>query len=327
MSSVERELEAFQVGLTSRQVEAVCRRGLGEDAPLLRAVELSGGTYNTTYRIDLVDRPGVVLRVAPDDGHQNTTDRHAMRNEYAAAPYLAGLGSLVPSVLAADFTHQVIDRDFMFQTLLPGVAASDGLERYPRAQWAEFYQQLGGIARQIHAVEGPAFGYVAGPFFASWSDALVSSYADAATELTEAGLDPSQVRRIANCASSDHALLDAVEPRLLHGDLWHVNILIDPDADKPIITGVHDSDRASWGDPLADWTVDRAQQRPGTERDAFWTTYGALPSDAATRRRLLYYRARNLVGGRLDIHRRGLDLSGIPPEHWDLAPVLAELLS
>lgn len=327
MHSVEREPGAFQVGLTVSQIEAMCRRGLGGDTLVLRAAELSGGTYNTTYRIDLVDRAAVVLRVAPHSDRQNATDRDAMRNEYVAAPYLAGLGSLVPHILAADFTHCVVDRDYMFQTLLPGVVAADGLERYPRAHWAEFYRQLGGITRRIHDVTGTAFGYVAGPSFSRWTDALLSSFADVATEYTDVGLDPTQVSQVADCARSDRSVLDAVEPRLLHGDLWHVNIMIDPDADRPTITGIYDSDRASWGDPLADWTVDRAQQRPGTERDAFWTTYGTLPSDPATRRRLLYYRARNLVGGRLDIHRRDLDVSEIPPEHWDLSPVLDELLS
>lgn len=37
-----------------------------------------------------------------------------------------------------------------------------------------------------------------------------------------------------------------------------------------MICGVFDNDRASWGDPDADWPVFLAPLQPGIARDAFW---------------------------------------------------------
>ena len=128
-------------------------------------------------------------------------------------------------------------------------------------------------------------------------------------------------------ASRRHrAELDEITvPALLHGDLWTLNILVDSDPDQPTITGVLDCDAASWGDPMSDWTINRMLSRPGTEVDAFWQTYGRPASGATGSIRALLYRARNVLGARLDIHRRGLNLADIPPIHWDVTDVLRAL--
>jgi len=44
-------------------------------------------------------------------------------------------------------------------------------------------------------------------------------------------------------------------PNLLHGDLWTFNLLVAHSNDRPAITGVLDTDRAWWGDPMADWIM------------------------------------------------------------------------
>ncbi|MFE4205468.1 hypothetical protein ACFRSX_30960 [Streptomyces goshikiensis] len=63
---IERSANASQQGLTERQILAVIRRAFGPSAEVRSARELSGGMYNTTYRIDLADREEpVVLRGPP----------------------------------------------------------------------------------------------------------------------------------------------------------------------------------------------------------------------------------------------------------------------
>ncbi|MEU4358736.1 hypothetical protein [Streptomyces virginiae] len=63
---IERSANAFQQGLTERQILAVARRAFGPGAEVRAARELGGGMYNTTYRIALAERgEPVVLRVAP----------------------------------------------------------------------------------------------------------------------------------------------------------------------------------------------------------------------------------------------------------------------
>jgi aminoglycoside phosphotransferase (APT) family kinase protein len=326
LQPVERTSDAFQQPVAGGQIEAMCRRAFGDHARIGRVAEIGVGTYNSTYRVDIEGRDPVILRVAPDRTRQWRSDRDAMRNEYAAAPYLVTLGRIVPRILAVDFTHQLIGRDYMFQTLLGGVPADRGLGSYPRSRWGSYYRQLGAITRAVHDVRGERFGRVAGPGFATWSEALTDQLLAAAGDFDGAGLDSGDVRRVAAAAGVHRAVLDTVsQPRLLHGDLWRLNILLDPDAAEPTITGVLDCDGASWGDPMADWTIHRIRQRPGAEADAFWDTYGRPAMDAASALRELFYRGRNLVGVRLDIHRRGIDLDDVPPIHWDLSDVLSRL--
>jgi hypothetical protein len=81
--------------------------------------------------------------------------------------------------------------------------------------------------------------------------------------------------------------------------------MVEPGAAEPTITGVCDSDRGFWGDPLADWTVYCAGQRPGTERDAFWETYGRPVMSPAAAVRSQIYLARHIVSARLERHRLG----------------------
>lgn len=323
---IERSANSFQQPVTADEIEAMCRRSLGADVRVTAATEIGVGTYNSTYRLDLDARAPVVLRVAPAPARQSPGDRHAMRNEYAAAPYLAPLGLLVPRILAADFTHQLIGRDYLFQTLVDGVPAHTGLDAYPRSEWVPFYRQLGAITRTIHDVRGDRFGSVAGPTHDTWSEALICQFQGLAADLQDAGLDAGGCRRIIDLAGHHRAVLDDIPgPRLLHGDLWTLNILIEAGAAEPTITGVLDSDCASWGDPLGDWTLDRVRHRPGAERNAFFDSYGRPPQDAGTSLREQFYRARHLIGSRLDLQRRGMALAEVPPIHWDLTEVLATL--
>ena len=326
VQTVEREADAFQQPVSPDRIEAMCRRAFGEHVRVTRVVEIGVGTYNSTYRVDVEGRESVILRVAPDRARQSGSGRDAMRNEYAAAPYFAALGALVPRNLAVDFTHQLIGRDYLFQTLLPGTPASQNLDSYPESGRASYYRQLGAVTRAIHDVRGESFGRVSGPGFATWSEALADWFRTLARDYDESGLDSGDVHRVIAAAEARRAVLDEIgEPRLLHGDLWTLNILIDPGADEPAITGILDCDAASWGDPLADWTIHRVRQRAGTEVDAFWDTYGHPIADAAATVRDLFYQARNLIGARLDIDRRNIDLATVPPIHWDLTEVLARL--
>jgi len=303
---IERSADSFQQPVTPEQISAMCRRAFGANTPVLSAVELGDGTYNSTYRVDIGAERAVILRVAPEPARQFRSEREWMRNEYASVPYFAPIATLIPRTLAIDFTHELIGRDYLFQTLLDGLPAPEGLDAYPREAWASFFRDLGTIARSIHAVRGEGFGPVAGPHFATWSGALVAYFDDMAADLQEVGLDAADVHEVAMLAARSRSVLDEItEPRLLHGDLWTANLMVEPGAPEPTIIGVLDCDRTIWGDPEADWPIYRASQRPGTERDAFWETYGPLASTPAAELRMLFYQARHISALRLECHRLG----------------------
>jgi aminoglycoside phosphotransferase (APT) family kinase protein len=303
---VARDVGAFQRGLTGAEVEAVCRRAFGAGGVPVRAVELGFGGYNSVYRVELAGRDeAVVLRVAPEERVQFGSERGLMRNEYASLPWLAGIAELMPRVLAVDWSHEVVDRDWMIQSCLPGAPAPEQLGRYPRAGRTTFFRQLGAIARTVHDVRGPHFGRPAGPAYASWSEVVIASLTQIADDIEQVGLDASDVREAVALAAEHRATLDEVrEPRLLTGDLWTVNCLLDADAPEPRISGVLDFDRTEFGDPAADWTIRMAQAKDD-EREAFWESYGDLDRSPDATRRAAIYEARHLAAIRLERYRLG----------------------
>lgn len=319
--AIAREITDFQRPVDPSVITSILRRALGSDSGILRVVEVGIGTYNNTYRVDRDGEDPVYLRIAPE-----RTARDAMRNEHAATPFLSALGALIPRTLAADFTHQLLDRDYMVQTAVPGTPASGVYASYSSQAKRHFHRELGRITRALHDVRGPWFGPVGGPGESTWSSAMVARYRLLAQDYADAGLGTGDIERLVAGVADHRDVLDQItEPRLLHGDLWTLNILVDSDPDRPTITGILDYDAASWGDPLSDWTINQVQIRAGTEVDAFWDTYGTPAASDAANIRALFYQARNVLGSRLDIHRRGLDLAKIPPVHWDLTPVLDAL--
>jgi aminoglycoside phosphotransferase (APT) family kinase protein len=293
--------------VTAGQIFAMCRRVLGESAEVRSAVELGWGSYNTAFRVELAEGPLVVLRIAPSPDKQMRSERHWLRSEYAATAWLVGLGSLVPRVLGADFTHQVIGRDYLVQSFLPGVPAPDKLPAYDRKLWPGFFSQLGAITRRMHNIVGDSWGPLAAPVDVRWSDALLRSLTDSRADLAGWSLPAGDVTQLCAVVERHRDRLDhAGRPRLLHGDLWTANILLDPHAIEPTVTGVVDADRAWWGDPLADWSVYRADSRAVlSERDAFWRAYGGRPAGRDVEWRLKFYRGRHLVAERVEAARGG----------------------
>lgn len=220
----ERPTGAFQQPVPAEQVQMMCRRAFGSGVRILSAVELCGGMYNNTFRVELAAGKPAILRVAPEPSRQSRIEREHVRNEHAVQPFLVLMASLMPRFLAVDFTHEIVGRDLMVQSVRSGVPAAEGLNVRPRSEWGSFFAQLGAIARKIHDVRVPHFGPVAGPWFNRWSDAVVASLQDTVADLEDAGLDAGDVRDVAAAAEKYRAVLDEVtEPRLMSGDLWTVH--------------------------------------------------------------------------------------------------------
>ncbi|MEU3047518.1 aminoglycoside phosphotransferase family protein [Streptomyces sp. NPDC006984] len=322
---VERTSQAFQQSVTSEEVQGVCRRVFGSDARVVSAVELGSGMYNNTYRVAVAgqERP-VTLRVAPEPGRQFRSERELMRNEYASLPYLAVISSLLPRIIAVDWTHEVIGRDWMVQSFLDGVPAPERLGDYPRTLWPTFFRQMGAIARQVHAVRGPHFGPVTGPAYGTWSEAVIASLEDIAADLDGAGLDAADVRKVAAVVGHNHAILNEVtEPRMTLGDFWTLNVMLHGSAPEPTITGVFDTDRTWWADPASDWTIQMATAK-ADEREAFWESYGPLHRSPSAVWRARIYEARHLGAIRLERYRLGKE-DAVAESYGAMADLLAHL--
>jgi aminoglycoside phosphotransferase (APT) family kinase protein len=297
---LERLTKGMPLSPTANQIVAMCQRAFGPSVHISSARQLSGGTFNTTFLIILNDQQ-VILRIAPPPTAQLLwTEQWLMRREHHIQPFFAALSPLVPRTLLADFTHQLIDRDYIFQTWLAGDRWDEIAGRLTPDEALRLWEQFGHVTKTIHSTVGTTFG---GPYpmpeFPSWSQTILYHLEAAAQAMTDAQLDMTELRSVVAIVQSHTATLDAVaQSRLLHGDLWLFNILVKRDSDGLTISGVLDTDRAWWGDPLADWTmfVLAMGTRPETQRfhARFWQAYGTVEQTPETAFRQAVYEAMHI---------------------------------
>ena len=268
---------------------------------------IAGGGYNTTFRLRLADGTQAVLRVAPRPEDERPSERGMMRNEWAAIPLLRPVAHLMPATLVADFTHELIDRDYLIQSFLPGVRAREAIKNWAPSQVTGFWRSLGEILAVIHTVTASTFGRVIGPHHDSWSQTMRACFVAVADGCDELRLDSSDLRLLANLVGESGALLDQIgRAHLLHGDLIPGNVMVDPDEPSRGVIGIFDCDRVWWGDPAADWTMLAVERLPSEYAAGFWTGYGRdlMASEPAQARRELY-RAYGLGEARLEHARLG----------------------
>jgi aminoglycoside phosphotransferase (APT) family kinase protein len=271
----------------------MCQRGFGNNAQIHSVNELSGGTFNTAYLVTFTDQSKAILRVAP--AHTAETaweDVFLMRSEHAMQPYFAPIAALMPKTLLVDFTHQLIDRDYMFQTFIEGERWDDAWEELSPEENQILWRQFGSITKQIHDVRGETFGLPRPGFqFARWSETVIDRMERTLQAATALQLDTADLTHSLETIKTHPQPLDDIQvPRLLHGDLWLFNLLIRRGASGSSIVGVLDADRSWWGDPMADWTMFiLAHAEPEKGHAHFWQAYGALESSSSARFRKTVY--------------------------------------
>lgn len=298
--------------LTPDEVQAACERAFGHDVVVESAHELAGGAFNSTYLIHLAGRAPVVLRVAPPpECDLPWHEANLMRHEHAIQPYLAPIAPLLPTTLMIDFTHLILPRDYLFQSFMPGEQWKGIADQLSPQDEERLWRELARILQTIHGVEGEAFGVPDSTRrFPTWSAAVLDWLARSLADAQRAGLDTENIQCLRELAQARADLLDEINvPRLLHGDLWPVNILVERGESGESgarISAVLDSDRVSWGDPLADWTF-YLLPRGTTERvqAIFWDEYGARETTLGARFRAGVYEGLNISNVLSDMRRNG----------------------
>jgi len=285
--------------LTLDEIIATCHCAFGEAGHVESVEGLDGGEFNAVYRVRMAGREPVILRAAPPATRVLPWHEHAlMRREVAVQPYFAPLGPLLPRTLFADFTRQLMPRDYLFQQDMPGVRWLDVEQKLSPDEEESLWREFAAILQRIHAVTGDTFGQPwPGRHYASWS-ATALDWLDLTTaEVTQVGEDIRSVLLVRDIAARHADLLDEIHtPRLLHGDLWTFNLLIERGpATPPRITAVLDYDRAIWGDPFFEWTFHLLRRRARPElRAAFLEAYGAPDHTPGQRLREAVYEAIHL---------------------------------
>ncbi len=290
---VHREPEAFQQPISFDEIKVMCERAFGQRTAILSITELGDGQFNNTYLIRLLDQGSVILRVAPSITHCIFWhEEFLMRRELSIQPFLAPIAPLLPRTLVTDFTHQLIDRDYMFQSYMPGETWLTFRENLTPEEHDDLWRQFGRLVKTISSVQGDTFGLVHhGPQFSRWSPVVIDWLQRTIIDAKNTNMDAILLHTLLSIVCRNTSLLDEItHPRLLHGDLWLFNLLFERKEDGPRITAVLDADRGSWGDPLADWTFFLLSRRGSLHEQAlFWQEYGKPEQDVGARFRQQVY--------------------------------------
>ena len=325
---VQRDPQAFQQAISPEHMEAMCARAFGQETAVDSVRELDGGQFNNTYLIELAGRSPLILRVAPPPERCIFWhEKYLMRRELAMLPFLAPIAPLLPTIIMADFTHQIIDRDYMFQNWMPGAVWSEVNKGLAPEEHDDLWRQFGRLVKAISSVQGEAFGLVHyGPQFPTWSLTVIDWLESTINDAESSSLDTMLLRRLLEIVQGNIALLDEItRPQLLHGDLWLFNLLIQRTKDGPRITGVLDADRGSWGDPLADWTFYLLSRRASPQEQAlFWQEYGQPPAGPGALFRAQVYKGLH-QGKILSVARRDGNERALNRAYRGLAEVMNEL--
>ena len=287
--------------ITPDQIDAICRRAFGSEVNSKSLQEISGGTFNTVYLINL-ETEQAILRIAPPATADLLWDDLAlMRREYQIRPFFAAIAPLMPKIILADFTHQLIDRDYMVQSFIEGERWDYLEDELTVDENLALWRQLGQIVKRIHTTTGEWFGWPSpGPQFSRWSELVIDRFERMAASMQQEQLDTTAFNTILGMVQSQSAWLDEIrQPCLLHGDLWLFNVIVSQHETGPQITGIIDADRAWWGDPMADMlmfllAVRRDEPEWQEAQAAFWAAYEPPENGQTAQFRDAVYQAMHL---------------------------------
>lgn len=305
---------------------AVARAAFGERAQVRTRRLLGDGHFNTSYLLLCANERPVVLRLAPAPAARLWRhERALLQRQCSVQSVLEGVGPVVPRLLHSDFTQRVVARDWALFEWRPGQPWESVADRIDAAHAEALWRDFGRIVRAVHALPGRRYGYpdpMPPPTsYGAWFAGVVD---DLAADLAEQGIEVAGLADYRARLRDERRRFEAVgAPRLVHGDLWRRNVLVDRTPEGWRITALLDAERAFFGDPAAEWIFGFLDLPR-----SFWHGYGRsleeqrLDPDALWRRRA--YQARGALHMLLEGARFGFDAAFA---HVQFARFLAELQS
>ncbi len=312
--------EEFHGALDLRAVEAICRDAFGSATRIRDCQQIAGGQLNTVYRIAFAQGAPVVLRLGPPVGAMLFRhERALLQREAAVQPLLAAACALVPALLYQDFSATTLDRPLLLLEYRSGERWDRVGERIAPNAARALWTQFGAAVRTLHELRGSVFGFP--PPAQGWSSHaqwLIHLVDELVLDLAERGIAVAGLSRFGEQLRACHVQLELPQPpRLVHGDLWPRNVLVQEHEGTWRLSAILDAERAFWGEPAAEWIFGFLDLP-----EAFWEAYGTrldpprLGGDLLLRSRV--YQARGALQLILECGRSGVD-AGFAHENFRAA--------
>lgn len=285
---VNREKGHFQHSLMLEEIVKVCSVAYSQLKNILKIKEMESGFFNNTYRITFDDSTKVILRVAPRNSELlYTHENHLMRGEYNIQPYFAVISEYIPQVIFSDFSRKHIDRDYVFQSFIEGMIWGEVQEQLSQKENESVWMQLGAIVNRLNSVSNPYFGMpYPFPSFHNWSSYFINLIENRHQDVYRFNLSDVEILDFIRLIKACIPWLDEIsEAKLCHGDLWPNNIVVKQTEKGLQIVGIIDTERAYWGDPLAEWTFSNMEYPM-----PFWNTFGERKGGIGEEIRKLIYK-------------------------------------
>jgi Ser/Thr protein kinase RdoA (MazF antagonist) len=239
--------------LTTDQIAAFVRHGLGPRAEVADCLEYTDGTFSAVHAVTLTDGRELVLKVAPSPSvrlmRYEVDVTHIEVEFYRRA---GAVGVPLPRLHAADpaLGYLLVDR-------LRGPRLRIARETMAPDQLARVRRELGEICARLRGATGRRFGYprrdgrTRSP---SWRSSFLTIMDDALADAVEYRRElPAPADTIGKLVSRHADLLDEVTtPVLVHFDLWDGNVFLEPSDGGYRVEGIIDGERAFYGDPIAE---------------------------------------------------------------------------
>lgn len=267
ITQLKRKSSDFQQPIDEPSLQEALGSALPEEL-ILEVNELPGGMFNNTYVVSTKGNK-YILKIAP---HPNAKvlfhEKFLMQREQSLFLTLQGLSPLIPEYVCFFIIN---DRCSFLQKHVDGDLWFDVIDTLSVSEDQRLWRQLGVFARKVHAVSGETFGYPAPcEHFESWTEFLQWNIAGLVQDCRKFKVLCPEIDTYLGHFQNFKGVINQVEvPKLLHGDLWPRNVIIDGEGDDIQIKAVIDAERAFWGDPVSDWVL-LLYQVP----EAFWQGYG-----------------------------------------------------
>ena len=280
-----------QIALEVETLSRLVAHHIGVAPEVVRLGRIPTGRFNTSYLIE-GGPVSLVLRIAPPDDRLRMLfyEHRMMRQEPGLHRLLLEQTDVpVPAIVAHDFGHAKIDRDYLLVERFPGAPLSQ-LHGHGPGQIADLLRDVGRCLRQVHVISGDRYGYVGDrrPMEpqADWPSAFRTMWHNMLDDIERCGgYSPAEATEMRRRLDRHMRVFDRpVSASLLHMDVWAENILAD---DRGGLTGLIDWDRALWGDPEIEFAV---LDYCGISEPPFWEGYGIQRDQSAEARiRRVFY--------------------------------------